>query len=203
MTYETKNPTLFIYRGMPGVGKSGDALKAQKAAQWRGQLAIIVERDIIRRELDPSRSKWYTGEFEDEVTTLQRKRIRAAFVLGADVYAADTNLPSASVRSLMRIAVEHGADVEIIDMRDPKEFPLDLILERERKRHPAKKVGEEFLRARYERFIQGKQLTNPALPEVPVEHVVEPYEQPADPEASQLVIFDIDGTLAEIGRAHV
>lgn len=201
MTYETKKPTLYIYRGMPGVGKSSDALKAKKAAEWRGQLAIIVERDQIRRELDPSREKWYGGEFEDEVTTLQRKRIRAAFVLGADVYAADTNLPSASVRSLMRIAVEQGADVEVIDMRDPKEFPLELILERERKRHPSKQVGEEFLRGRYERFIQGKQLTNPELPEPVQEHVVEPYVQPTKLTRT-LSIFDIDGTLAIMGDRH-
>lgn len=201
MTYETKKPTLYIYRGMPGVGKSSDAKRAQQAAHWRGQLAVIVERDLIRRELDPGRTKWYTGEFEDEVTTLQRKRIAAAFVLGADVYAADTNLPSASVKSLMRLAVNNGADVEIIDMRNPKEFPLELILKRDKERHPSKKVGEEFLRARYERFIQNKQLTNPELPEVTQELVVEPYEQP-DNDASQAVIFDIDGTLAIMGDRH-
>lgn len=199
MTYESKKPIMSVYRGMPGVGKSTDALKAQKAAQWRGQLAIIVERDQIRRELDPSRTKWYTGEFEDEVTTLQRARIKAAFVLGADVYVADTNLPNASVRSLMRLAVNAGAEVQIIDMRDPKEFPLELILERERKRHPSKQVGEEFLRERYERFIQGKTLTNPELPEPTPEHVVEPYEQPYEQTTTKAVIFDIDGTLAIMG----
>jgi len=201
MTYETKKPTLYIYRGMPGVGKSTDAKKAQQAAQWRGQLAVIIERDLIRRELDPGRTKWYTGEFEDEVTTLQRKRIRAAFVLGADVYAADTNLPSASVKSLMRIAVEEGADVEIIDMRSPKEFPLELLLERDKNRHASKKVGEEFIRGRYERFIQGKDLTNPVLPEATKEHVVEPYVQPTEFTRS-IVIFDIDGTLAIMGDRH-
>lgn len=200
MTYETKRPIMSIYRGMPGVGKSEDALKAQKAAQWRGQLSIIVERDIIRRELDPTRTKWYTGEFEDEVTTLQRKRIRAAFTLGADVLVSDTNLPNASVRSLMRIAVENDAEVQIIDMRDPKQYPLELLLERERNRHPLKQVGEEFIRGRYERFIQGKQLTNPELPEPVQETVIEPYEQPESD--TMAWIFDIDGTLAVMGDRH-
>lgn len=203
MTYEIKKPLMSIYRGMPGCGKSTDAQKAKKAAEWRGQLAIIVERDQIRRELNPTREKWYYSEFEDEVTALQRARIKAAFTLGADVLVSDTNLPSATVKSLMRVAVNAGAEVQIVDMRDPKEFPLELLLKRDRERHPSKRVGEEFLRGRYERFIQGKTLTNPELPEVTPELVVEPYEQPAPGEESDCaVIFDIDGTLAIMGDRH-
>ncbi|ASX99288.1 polynucleotide kinase [Arthrobacter phage Molivia] len=200
MTYEIKRPLMSIYRGMPGCGKSTDALKAQKAAQWRGQLAIIVERDQIRRELNPTREKWYYGEFEDEVTALQRARIKAAFTLGADVLVSDTNLPSATVKSLMRLGVNAGAEVQIVDMRNPQQFPLDLLLKRDRERHPSKRVGEEFLRGRYERFIQGKTLTNPELPEVTQELVVEPYEQP-DTDTTAW-IFDIDGTLAIMGDRH-
>lgn len=199
-SYEVKRPLMSIYRGMPGCGKSTDALKAQKAAQWRGQLAVIVERDIIRRELDPGRTRWYTGEFEDEVTSLQRRRINAAFVLGADVLVPDTNLPSASVKSLMRLAVNAGAEVQVVDMRNPEQFPLELLLKRDRERHPSKQVGEEFLRARYERFIQRKELTNPTLPEATEELVVEPYEQPESDTVAW--IFDIDGTLAIMGERH-
>lgn len=98
----------------------------------------------------------------------------------------------------MRLAVNNGAEVQIVDMRSPKEFPLDLLLERERMRHPSKQVGEEFLRGRYERFIQGKTLSNPTLPDPTPELVVEPYVQPGN-DAGHAVIFDIDGTLAIMG----
>ena len=197
-TFETKKPTLYIYRGMPGVGKSTDALRFVSEKARRGELAVIVERDVIRRNLDPNRTAWYTPDFEERVTEVQYSKIKAGLALEADVISSDTNLPNNSVRNLMKIAVRNGADVEVLDMRDPGLYSLEFVLARNESRPAADRVDEKWLVDRYNRFIKGKELTNPEPPAADVELEIEPYVQPED-RTNRAWIFDIDGTLAVMG----
>ncbi|ALY08413.1 polynucleotide kinase [Arthrobacter phage Thunderclap] len=199
MTFEIKKPVMYIYRGLPGIGKSRDARQFQNQSIQSGRLAVIIERDIIRRELNPERTDWYTKEFELEVTNLHRSRIQAALHIGADVLVADTNLPNSNVKQLMRLGVNAGADIEIIDMRDPKHYPLEMALSQNALRHWSKVVPEEFIIDRYERFIKNHPLTNPDLPAPAAggeEFEIEPYVQG---NGKRAYIFDIDGTLAIMG----
>lgn len=207
MTYETKNPQLSLYRGLPGSGKSTDARKYQlERAKTSNRQAsvVIVERDIIRRELDPSGQDWYTKEFEERVTELHRLRIRANLEAKNDVLVSDTNLPNRSVKQLIELGVRSGADVEIVDLRN---IPLERVLARNFQRQGTSKyVDPDYINTAHVRFIAGKTLSNPVIPTL--EELLEKDASKAGvplkaakyiphPMGVPTVLVDLDGTLAD------
>jgi len=190
--------TLYITRGLPGSGKSTKARELKVLlAVTRGETALIVERDMIRMELF---NKLWTGNHEDEkkVSDVQYERIKSALNLGISVICSDTNLQDRGVRQLIGIAFNAGVPVELIEMRD---VPLEVCIEQDR--HRGKKtVGEEVIRAKYERFIRGRKLVD--LPyeafkspngRVPDFSNVPPYTPPKNSFAREVVLVDMDGTL--------
>ena len=203
MTYETKRPKFSIYRGLPGSGKSTDArnYQAEQASSRHRNNVVIVERDIIRRELDPEGTLWYQQEFEHKVTTIHAARIRLNLEAGNDVICSDTNLPNQSAKRLAELGVRLGAEVEFVDFRD---VPLLTVLANNSQREGTDKfVDPEFITDKWERFIQGKVLTHPDIPTA---------EELAAQDAAKLltaekyvapligvptVLVDLDGTLAD------
>lgn len=189
--------TLYIFRGNVGSGKSTKARELQyKLLKEDGQTALIVERDMIRMELF---NKLWTGNHEDEkkVSDVQYERIKSALNLGISVICSDTNLQDRGVRQLIGIAFNAGAPVELIEMRD---VPLEVCIEQDR--HREKSVGEDVIRAKYERFIRGRKLEDlPYEPfkspngRVPDFSNVPVYTPPSSPFARQVVLVDMDGTL--------
>lgn len=191
-------PILYIYRGLPGSGKSTDARSfvAENASNRESTRAIvIVERDILRRIEDPIAAEWYTQEFERAITKVQYEKIALNLRAGNNVISSDTNLPNQNVKQLMQIAVNNGADLNVIDFRD---VTLAKCLENNENRYGTDKyVDPEFIKSAHERFIKGKSLDNPEIPHpaAPTDLLqAEPYKP--SPMGVPYALVDLDGTLA-------
>lgn len=203
MTYETKRPKFSIYRGLPGSGKSTDAASyaAERTSIMGHNNVVIVERDVIRRELDPEGTSWYHQPFEERVTGIHRSRIKLNLEAGNDVLCSDTNLQNRSVKQLIEFGVRHGAEVEIVDFRD---ISLMSCLHNNSQREGTDKYVEpEFITKQYERYIQGKVLTNPEIPtkeELDAKDAARVLRaEPYTPTSYGIptVLVDLDGTLAD------
>ena len=190
---------LIIVRGLPASGKSTWA-KAWVAEDVSGRAR--VNRDDLRRMI-------HNGEYRGSSTELTIMRARDALIAsflrkGIDVVVDDTNLPSATVRSLMQLAAGISPLVEV-EIQDLTNVPLEVCLERDDERGipdlvsvKTDDVGEDVIRGMYERFLKGKSHPLP-VPELAPRVVafVEPYV--AKPEAIKAVLVDIDGTVALMG----
>ena len=179
--------TLYITRGLPASGKT------TRAKAW-------VDEDVYTRarvNRDDLRGMLHNGYVDEErtVSAARDAAITALLRRGIDVVSDDTNLPSRTVRDLMRVAQMAGATSEIWDMTDvtPETcVQRDLARSIAGKRH----VGPNVIRDMATRYLAGKfyPLPIPAI-EVDAESVFpEPYVPPAG--APPAIIVDIDGTVA-------
>lgn len=191
-------PTLTIYRGLPGSGKSTGARNhiQDRMLQSVDRGIVRIERDQIRRELNPIGNHWYEQEFEGDVTKAQDKRITLNLTAGNDVLASDTNLPNRSAGRLARVGVLAGASVKFAEYRF---VPLEACLENNAKRKGTDKfVDPKFITGAHERFIKGKVLTQPAVPSL--EELQTPQLTAEKYVPSQYgiptVLLDLDGTAA-------
>lgn len=180
---------LFIYRGLPGSGKTTRAKELQKNIS-----ACLVGRDHLRGLLY-GKYQGLTGAQENEITKVQERLIRDALRNDQPVIVDDMNLRQKYVRRFMEIAEQEGAEFSVIDLTN---VDIDAChahnLRRERQ------VPMNVIEDLYKRFIQGKPypLPLPDVAEKPSEGLV--YEPPAD--APPALIVDIDGTVAKMnGRS--
>lgn len=181
---------LFIYRGLPGSGKTTRAKELQKVTGAR-----IVGRDHLRELLYGLANYKPSNAKEQEVTRLQEKMIRDGLRADQMVIVDDMNLKAKYMRRLMEIAIQEGAEYSIIDLTD---VPVETCVERDLARD--RQVRPEQIRDLHKRFIQGQPypLPLPNVAEKPSEGLV--YEPPAD--APPALIVDIDGTVAKMnGRS--
>lgn len=143
---------------------------------------IIVCRDDIRamQGFPPLG----TPDQEKVVTKVQRGLIESAFLDGFNVVIADTNLNNQVRNNLVNFLHKQGADVEF----EVFDTPLNVCIERDAGRE--KPVGEKVIRKQYNRFQ-----SLPELPPAPVQKF-DPIP-PLSPTKEDVVVFDLDGTLAE------
>lgn len=175
---------LFIYRGLPGSGKTTRAKELQKATGGR-----IVGRDHLRELLyglvdyKPSNAK------EQAVTKLQEQMIRDGLRAGQKVIVDDMNLKAKYMRRLMEIAREEGAEYSIIDLTDT---PVETCVARDLARD--RQVRPEQIRELHKRFIEGQPhpLPLPFVRRTKAQDLL--YVPPED--APLAIIVDIDGTVA-------
>src|SRR5690242_17347807 len=99
--------TLYIFRGLPGCGKSTRAQEMQSANG-----GVIAERDRIRFALFGR----YHDVDEDQVTKVQTNIVNEALRRGEHVYVSDMNLRNQYVTRFIKMANEHNEKWEIIDM---------------------------------------------------------------------------------------
>lgn len=187
-------PFITITRGLPGSGKS---TWADNTIDILGNF-VKVERDQMR-QLHFKQYGRLTKEQEERVTRTQEALVRTYIGEGVNVIVSDTHLPDRSVKRWLKIGVELGVDVAVMDRRN---VPLEEVLQNNAERNKWDKiVPEEVIRDMHNRFIKGRDLTKEVTYTPPVELEIEPYEQPTEPAYSRLnaVIFDIDGTLAVLG----
>lgn len=181
------NPTLRIYRGIPGSGKTTDALEWIKTPSDVGAPGKIrVSRDDLRK----ATYGVYWGPQIDEnlITKLEHAAIHTGLKAGADVAVDATNLRHSNVKKLLLIAAYYHATVEFVDF----EVDLQTALDRDAVRE--KPVGEKVVRSFYDRFTKkGKLIAPPKVEEFKFEPVGE-----YDDRLPDAIIVDIDGTLAHI-----
>lgn len=182
---------LTICRGLPGAGKDTWAHAQVQASMNAGNnKTIIVNRDSLRF-MSGLGSK--ATSYESTINFMEDTLIERALTKGYDVICTDNNLVAQFVKRLAKIAVDHGAAVEVMDF----EVDVEECIRRDKLRGEKNGncVGEEAIRERARRFLKkGK------LPPNPLEgtniKAVEFEMYVPDRDLRPAFIFDIDGTVA-------
>lgn len=121
--------TLYVFRGLPGSGKTTRALEMLATAAACGYRLARVNRDCLRDQLHPGA---YQGErTERAVTVAQRAQVWALLRSGWSVVVDDTNLRTDRLRALRWIAWFARANVQIIDLTG---VPLEECIARDAQR---------------------------------------------------------------------
>jgi adenylylsulfate kinase-like enzyme len=107
-----QGPQFIVFSGIPGSGKTTEALKLIDRLRSEGRQALKVNRDDLRSMLFGE--AYHTGDFpsvhEQDVTTLQRKLLHHGLERRWTVISDDTNLSASGVKSFKRIADQHSAE---------------------------------------------------------------------------------------------
>lgn len=189
---------LFVFRGLPGAGKTTQAWEMQKS--WP-ENTIRVNRDDTRKRLFGSDDQDYyqcdkgaLNRKEALVTEANKQTILSALKAGMYVIVDDTNLPVSRCRALIRLANVAKAKWEVREF----DTPLEECLARNAARTDKQPVPEDVIRRMHSQFF------NPFLAPVPTDAPeVSPTDysdivpvSPRDPNKRPCYIVDIDGTVA-------
>lgn len=167
--------TVYIMKGLPGSGKTERAKQAMENA--KNSPIKRISKDDLRAMLD--NGKWSKAN-EKFILKARDELIRLNLLQLNNVIVDDTNLHPKHVTRIQEIAKECKADWYIIDLT---EVPLEECIKWDLLRE--KSVGERVIRRMHKQFIAPK---------------VEPV--PYDPNLSDCIICDLDGTLALFGDAN-
>ena len=188
-------PTLTITRGLPASGKTTWAKQRLATDALR---AARVNRDDMRRVMHGGLigANWA----ERQVTLAQRAAVEALLRGGVDVFCDDTNLRARVVREFAELAALCGAGIRRRGLH--RRCRLRSASNATRARPEGERVGEDVIRAMWQRYLAGHPLPL-ALPQLP--RRCRPARGRDDavyrpggglPEA---VLVDIDGTVALMG----
>ncbi len=186
-TMPYRAPRLIITRGLPASGKTTFARGLQP---WVAR----VNRDDLRRMLHGE--PLLTDRAERQVTIASFTLVDSLLQAGVDVCVDDTNLIPRLVRDWAGLAARHGATFEVHDLTD---VPVDECVRRDATRPKDEQVGEAAIRSMHRRYLAGRTLPLP-VPTVAAAPPTDRYEPPAD--APEIVLVDIDGTVALLGDRH-
>lgn len=161
-----------------GISASGKSTWAREQANTQG--SCDINRDFIRFNIVAPGATWATYKFtrarEKEVTRIQEEMIMAAWGMGQDVTISDTNLSPKVRARLTQLLTDVGYEVEL------KAFPVTFEEAYKRDNLRANGVGKDILYTQWQAwndFVGRKvYVPNTNLPDA--------------------VIFDIDGTLADM-----
>ncbi|MEV0720880.1 AAA family ATPase [Asanoa sp. NPDC050611] len=183
----SRAPRLIITRGLPASGKTTYARSLQP---W----VVRVNRDDLRRMLHGE--PLLTDRTERQVSIASFTLVDSLLQAGVDVCVDDTNLRTRLVRDWAGLAARHGATFEVHDFTD---VPVDECVRRDATRPKEEQVGEAAIRSMHQRYLEGRPLPLP-VPTVAAAPPTDRYEPPAD--APEVVLVDIDGTVALLGDRH-
>lgn len=182
--------TLYIFRGLPGSGKSTKAREMQKRLGGR-----VVERDDIRYMLFGR----YTDVDELLVTEVQNTLIDQGLRMGENVFVSDMNLRNQYVKRLFEKAWAFNANVEVVDMTNV-DYNECILRNRARLLLGERSVPEELILDLYNRFVKGKGYPLPVTftgAKMKGSHREREVYTP-DVTKQKAIICDIDGTLARM-----
>lgn len=173
---------LILTRGIPASGKT----------TWAVRWVAVDPDNRVRVNRDDLRANMYNkyhGVDEQAVTVAQHAAVKALLKAGKSVVVDDTNLKSANVKTLMKLGLSAGAEVEFQD------FEIDVDAAYIRDKNRTRSVGLDVIMAFESRYLRkGKLPPVPVLTDAPVKFA--PYEHVEGLPAAILV--DIDGTLAHM-----
>ena len=180
--------SLTITRGLPASGKSTWALGMEMCEYVR------VNRDSIRQQVFGLDGKGIlTPKQENEVTKLEVALVEAALNAGKSVVVDATHLRQKYAVQWADLAEKHGVLFQVVD------FPVDAdeCVRRNAGRRVVEQVPEQVIRDMAKRFPvhSWPEITPSGL------YSKEPPITPYIPDESKpaAYIFDVDGTLAQIG----
>lgn len=168
---------LFITVGVP---RSGKSTWAREKARTLGN-TLLFSRDDLRASLYGGISSYrFTKEKEEMITRIEEDGVRFALASGKNVIVHDTNLKG-DIDKWHKVAIDCGADfhVEYFDVGMP------VLLERNHKSGadaiPIHRMWDMYEKYRtIRRWVKASALVDTSLPEC--------------------VIFDVDGTLFNMGQ---
>ncbi|GIF75717.1 phosphatase domain-containing protein [Asanoa siamensis] len=180
-------PRLIVTRGLPASGKTTYARGLQP---W----VVRVNRDELRRMLHGE--PLLTDRAEREVSIASFTLVGNLLEAGVDVCVDDTNLIPRVMRDWAFMASRHGA---VLEVRDFTDVPVDECVRRDATRPKEDRVGEAAIRSMHRRYLAGRSLPLP-VPVVSTAPSTDLYVPP--PSAPEVVLVDIDGTVALLGDRH-
>lgn len=180
--------TIYVFKGIPGSGKSHAAkeLLKKEPGRWKR-----VNRDDFRSMLDDGAMG--DGN-EDLITKLQEQAIRASIAAGFDVIVDNTHLKPWGIKRIHGIAESIG-DVNVLE----KAFnvPLEECVRRNALRQGSAHVPEQRLREMHKGAGLDKKNLRDAETYYPPRAVHGTYVPKDD--LPKAIMCDLDGTLALIG----
>lgn len=128
--------TLYICRGLPASGKT---FWARQFVMDKGFRACRVNRDDLRQM---SHNGVFSPEREFFILRAATSMIAQALMHGYDVVSDDTNVQNYICKQLITVAQVCNKNVEWVLF----ETPLDVCIERDKKRQGSAHVGEAIIR---------------------------------------------------------
>lgn len=142
---------LIVFSGIPGSGKTTEALKLMEEYRAQGKRVLRVNRDDLRTMLFGE--TYHDGppitDHEVDVSSLQYSLLHRGLERAWSVISDDTNLNAGSIKSLKKIADKHEAAF----IERPIIVSLEVALERSRRRAAAggRLVEDEVIKFMFER----------------------------------------------------
>lgn len=171
--------TIYFLKGLPGSGKTTYAKKHQEH-----------DPNCIRINKDDLRAMMHAGKHskgrEQQIIDVRDFLINYALESGQNVIIDDTNYHQKHEVKIREIAKEYDAEVKVIDFSDASEEHLQKCIENDL--HRLNSVGEKVIRTMRNQYLMPK-VEKPEPPE----HIVD---------GDEVIICDIDGTLALFGDAN-
>lgn len=152
--------TMWIFKGLPGCGKSTEAAAMIKKEPGRW---VRVNRDDLRgMVVGPGNNPFTSGnkaDREDLVRNLKNEIVRQAFREGFDVILDDTHLVPSTVKKLHELAISVG-DVKVIERG--VNVDVETCIARDAKRTGFANVGEKVIKdmARMSGVDKGRKLSD-------------------------------------------
>lgn len=163
--------TLIAYKGLPGCGKTTEALKLVDAGKGK---VVRVNKDDTRAMIH---NNHWSQEREKATQAAHYALIKAFLKMGLSVVNDDTNFHKPHLDTMRQLARDCDVDFKIIDMTD---VPLETCIKRDAAR--TRTVGETVIKNMW------------------FKHVARKLKQPdRDPLKWDVIIVDMDGTLADMG----
>lgn len=161
-----------ILKGLPASGKSTEAMRLvnSKNRNW-----IRVEKDCLR---DMFHDSHWSKNNEKFITKMRDQLILEGLRAGKHVVVSDTNLaPCHEIRIRQIVREEFGSHVQVSVDSSFLDVSLEECIKRDLKRPVS--VGEKVIKRMYNQFIRPEPKT--------IEH---------DPNKEDIILCDIDGTVA-------
>ena len=184
--------SLTITRGLPASGKS---TWAKQMARWYD--FVLVNRDSIRQQAFGLDGKGVLSpKQENEVTKLEVALVEAALNAGRSVVVDATHLRQKYAIQWADLAEKHGVDFAVEDFK----VDVEECIRRNQERPSRERVPDDVIRNMAKRFPVH------SWPEIKPSGLYskEPPITPYIPDTTKpdAYIFDVDGTLAQIGARN-